>query len=467
MAETRELSFYLRIRNLHEYNPHTHLLVTPIRHKDFLKEEYYTYECWLVKLVAFLFPTKMEPVSISRAIIADKRTNEEISYATFGMRFGNMFGSSSSPYGSVSFDIDFIFILADGRMVETNIKDKNEVSKILPLLQQQVREDKFAKARREADTFVREAEQAQRRLDKAQQELQIIQQARRELEERIKERKAKELEVQKSVQPIASPETQQLEQSTNPIQNTNQHNVVAQKSPWQTIIFALREAPCDIRTVNQDGTAGRKWFYASVVNDNIHINKARQNAPSTTHSTDIGQTEFEAILPLYWKWRDGSITRKLVTSKTLISSYIFALIFKYVENVANNCKKEQAVTSKGKYDRDNFYESDSRAKVMLNQYESAKQSKPIDDVKPAPADNQIQPQQHEYAEQSMPNEEGEYQVGDIVEHTTFGRGRIKSVMLQHPDKRVNVLFDDVGLKVLNADMANKFMTIVNRKRKHK
>lgn len=522
MATTKKMPVFLRIRNLHEHNPYTHLQVTPIRHKAFLQEEYFTYECFLVKIVAHLFPTKVDPVSINKAIIADNRTQKEISYATFGVRFGNVFGSSSSPYGSVNFDIDFIFILTDGRIIETNTKDKNDIAKILPLLQQQVRGDKLAQARRDAEVFAKaslEAEEAQRDLEEAQNNLRVIQQQKRELEERIK-REAKEREEQKKTLPQNPPETQLQQQNISPPQEVNPPVIETLNDPWQTIVSALQLSSCDIRTVNKDGSDGSKWFHASVLNNSIYISKARQNTPSTTTNATLNQFEFESIFPLYWQWRDGSKSRKWITTKTQISSYIFALIFKYVDNVVvTDCVEKQAVVSKGRYDRDNFYGSDSRAKKMLQQYETTNQSTPNDIVNPVPIESQPQTQSQPQSKRRIsffdnfnlrkrndsnvvdshptynalsfesnqknkripdnelyakpiktikpsnnaepPDVEVDYQLNDIVEHNTFGRGCVESIELnKFREKTINVLFDDVGLKKLNSKSASQYMIVV-------
>jgi len=151
VAVRTKLPITLKIRNKHEHPPFNELIITPTVHTYWTKPNHYTYECYLSKTVFFFIPTKMEPVTIYEMIVAANRTTSNISYGTVGMRFGNVFASSSSPYGSVQFDKDLIFVLTDGRVIETNTREKRDVELLLPILQQQAERASWTEGRRLAD----------------------------------------------------------------------------------------------------------------------------------------------------------------------------------------------------------------------------------------------------------------------------------------------------------------------------
>ena len=105
---------------------------------------------------------------------------------------------------------------------------------------------------------------------------------------------------------------------------------------WQNILSTLNKSPQDIRTVLQDGSAGKVWIHASASNNTVKIDKANEKMPSSTLRAPyhISQTEFIELYPIYHKWRAGTVSREYIRDNmSRKSSYIFALIHKFDDTV--------------------------------------------------------------------------------------------------------------------------------------
>lgn len=96
---------------------------------------------------------------------------------------------------------------------------------------------------------------------------------------------------------------------------------------WQNIVCKLTQSPNEIQTIKQNGIKG-KWIKVSTDNNNVFVDKAKNNTPSSTIDIvrTISKKEFVKLYPLYYKWRKKSITREEAKGGSMNSSYIFALI---------------------------------------------------------------------------------------------------------------------------------------------
>ena len=105
---------------------------------------------------------------------------------------------------------------------------------------------------------------------------------------------------------------------------------------WQYIVSELSVFPQDIQTILQDASNGI-WVHARVNDGNVEIYKAKDNKPSSSLRSPcyITKSEFIAMHPIYYQWREGKITRADVTQESRKSSYIFALIHKFDDTHSN------------------------------------------------------------------------------------------------------------------------------------
>ena len=102
---------------------------------------------------------------------------------------------------------------------------------------------------------------------------------------------------------------------------------------WRNIISILCASPQDVQTVLQNGSAGI-WIHAKSDNGVIVIDRAKNNTPSSELNSPryINKNEFIMLYPLYFKWRKGSISREQAKGGSMSSSYIFALINKFLDD---------------------------------------------------------------------------------------------------------------------------------------
>jgi|GEM_PF-167478 len=96
---------------------------------------------------------------------------------------------------------------------------------------------------------------------------------------------------------------------------------------WQRIIYTLSQSPCEIQLISQNRKKG-KWIFVCTDNNNILIDRAKHNTPSSsiTHSRTISKNEFTKLYPLFFQWQDRRISREEAKGGSMNSSYIFALI---------------------------------------------------------------------------------------------------------------------------------------------
>ena len=96
---------------------------------------------------------------------------------------------------------------------------------------------------------------------------------------------------------------------------------------WQRIIYTLSQSPCEIQLISQNRKKG-KWISVCTNNNNILIDRAKHNTPSSsiTHSRAISKNEFNKLYPLFFQWQDRRISREEAKGGSMNSSYIFALI---------------------------------------------------------------------------------------------------------------------------------------------
>lgn len=117
-----------------------------------------------------------------------------------------------------------------------------------------------------------------------------------------------------------------------PVKNSLPENVYPHEEGvadtlWQRMIHTLNQSPCEIQLIRQNGEKG-KWISVRTDNNNILIDRAKHNTPSSsiTHSRAIGKNEFTKLYPLFFQWQDRSISREEAKGGSMNSSYIFALI---------------------------------------------------------------------------------------------------------------------------------------------
>lgn len=96
---------------------------------------------------------------------------------------------------------------------------------------------------------------------------------------------------------------------------------------WKKVIQNLFHYHREIQTINQNGTKS-KWISVSSDDMNVYVDKAKLNTPSSsiTLARTINRNEFVKLIPLYYQWRNGNITREEAKGGSMNSSYIFALI---------------------------------------------------------------------------------------------------------------------------------------------
>lgn len=113
-------------------------------------------------------------------------------------------------------------------------------------------------------------------------------------------------------------------------QNVNPHENGAAETLWQKIMDTLSQAPDEIQLVKQNGEKG-KWISVCTDNHNIIIGRASYNAPSTeiSKSRAINKNEFNKLYPLFFRWKNRSISREEAKGGSMNSSYIFALISEF------------------------------------------------------------------------------------------------------------------------------------------
>jgi hypothetical protein len=113
-------------------------------------------------------------------------------------------------------------------------------------------------------------------------------------------------------------------------QNVDPHENGAAEMLWQKIIDTLGQAPGEIQLVKQNGEKG-KWISVCSDNHNIIIGRARYNTPSTeiSKSRAINKNEFNKLYPLFFRWKNRSISREEAKGGSMNSSYIFALISEF------------------------------------------------------------------------------------------------------------------------------------------
>ena len=312
MGAHKKLPISFNVRNVQEVFPYNELLIIPTHHKFWTKPEFYTYEAFLIKSVFLrLIPLKSESVEIHEVIIASDRTKSDTKYGSLGMRFGNVFASSSFPYGTVNFDVDFMFILKDGRIIETNTKEKRDVELIFPMLKQQTEKATWAQTRKLADR------KAQMLAIPALHRAPML----------SAPAVSKQL-----IAPL--PMYQKEKKNTFKKNNKGENEImdtqkITASELWNYITADLKNDSKEIQTIDKDGnTFGGKWFTAYSSGDSICIDKAKSNSPSSSIKNIhvISKAEFSALYSNYFKWRAGTMQRNVAKGKSMNSSYIFAII---------------------------------------------------------------------------------------------------------------------------------------------
>jgi len=97
---------------------------------------------------------------------------------------------------------------------------------------------------------------------------------------------------------------------------------------WTRIAAELQQHPTEIQTVTRNRQTPI-WFLASIGNNVIVIENARDHVPSSKINSPrrITEDEFCVVFPHYFTWLDGTEQRHKIRDRySQNTSYIFGLI---------------------------------------------------------------------------------------------------------------------------------------------
>ena len=295
-------SIIIPILNTNEFQPYDFIKITRTWNQRQDKPEIIVCKGELVKY-RFLEKRQTENVDIIRIIIVNDRTITDSRTVNLGVKLGRVYGSSPARYAKVTWDIDFMFVLSDGRMVETNVTSEQNIKFLFPLLRQQENHDQWIKARKSVQKAFNNDLNAKRQL----------------LKEKIKAHDK-------------SRHSKLKENSTNntPTGKTLDVHSSNVNELWKNILIELTNFPQDVQTIRQNGSFGL-WFFAQSQDGFVYVSNAKHNTPSSSLKVpvQISQEEFVKVYPYFSQWKNDIISRQDVAAITQKSSYIFAIVYKF------------------------------------------------------------------------------------------------------------------------------------------